>query len=1036
MMKKRLHLLLCLLLFSTLGFAQSKISGVVNDENGSPLVGAIIVEKGTTNGTATDVDGKFSLNTESGATLVVSFVGFTAQEISVANQTSFDVILKENTGLNEVVVTALGISREKKSLGYAVQELSGADITAAPEVSPIQNLAGQIAGLTLTKGTYGPGSSTRVILRGERLVGGDNQPLYVIDGIPLDNSQNGAGPGEFNGADNGDGISNLNPDDIESISVLKGANAAALYGSRANNGVIIITTKKGKTGKTRISYSTNYSTESPSFQLKFQDAFAQGDAGRFAAGSDNSWGGKIDTTKFSFAGANYTAKSEDHIGAFLKNGNTWNNNLSITTGNEMVQTLFSVSALNSSGLVPNNVLDRLSLNSRTTAKLTSFLDWDVKATYINQRHKNRPAGGEEFSNPYSDAVRMPVTFPVAVLENFEVIENNQPRQNFYGASAANFGNTILGNPYWVANRLQLDETRNRLIGMTSLTARLAKGLSLIGRVGLDRYEDFAERKTFAGTPTGLTNTSISGNYSTAKYKVSELNADALLKYETTVKDFGFSIAAGTNTRRNSAQSGFSNAGGLDYLNVFSFNNGRVQSTGESGPGKRIINSVYGLANLSYKDFLFLDITGRNDWTSTLSPANNSYFYPSVSASAVLSEAFKMPDFISFAKIRGSYAEVGNDVSPYSLAQYLNASSGVVGAILANSTTRVIGESLLPQQTKSVEFGADLRFVQNRLGLDFSWYKTNTINQVLAETGIASQGFTSELLNAGDISNQGIELLLRATPIKSKDLKWDVTVNFARNRNKVERLSEKLNNYGFASNRITITTAKVGDRLGEIFVKGFERSSSGAIIVDTTSGLPVFTTGRSVYVGNVAPDWTAGVRNAVTFKGLTLDFLFDFRIGGVVVSHTQAVLHAVGKAEGTVVDGKRDNIVVEGVIGKKNADNTWSATANANTKPISPETYWKRIGGRGEPIGEAFVYDASVARLRQLTLSYALPTSIVKSIRMQGLSVGVYGRNLWFKTKEAPFDPEVALNTGLGGQGIDFYGMPTTRNLGVSLNATF
>jgi hypothetical protein len=330
----------------------------------------------------------------------------------------------------------------------------------------------------------------------------------------------------------------------------------------------------------------------------------------------------------------------------------------------------------------------------------------------------------------------------------------------------------------------------------------------------------------------------------------------------------------------------------------------------------------------------------------------------------------------------------------------------------------------------------LRFVQNRLGLDFSWYKTNTINQVLAETGIASQGFTSELLNAGDISNQGIELLLRATPIKSKDLKWDVTVNFARNRNKVERLSEKLNNYGFASNRITITTAKVGDRLGEIFVKGFERSSSGAIIVDTTSGLPVFTTGRSVYVGNVAPDWTAGVRNAVTFKGLTLDFLFDFRIGGVVVSHTQAVLHAVGKAEGTVVDGKRDNIVVEGVIGKKNADNTWSATANANTKPISPETYWKRIGGRGEPIGEAFVYDASVARLRQLTLSYALPTSIVKSIRMQGLSVGVYGRNLWFKTKEAPFDPEVALNTGLGGQGIDFYGMPTTRNLGVSLNATF
>ncbi|NJN33042.1 MAG: SusC/RagA family TonB-linked outer membrane protein [Saprospiraceae bacterium] len=1038
MMKKRLLSTGLFLLWSALIFAQIQITGKVSDVAGEALIGASVVEKGTTNGTVTDNDGNFSLKAANDATLVITFVGYTSKEVAVANQTTINISLTEGGALSEVVVTALGVSREKKALGYSVQELKGSDITAAPEVSPIQNLAGQVPGLTLTRGTYGPGSSTRVSLRGERLIAGDNQPLYIIDGIPLDNSSNGTGPGEFGGADNGDGISNINPDDIETISVLKGANAAALYGSRANNGVIIITTKKGSSGKTQISYSTNFSTDAPSYQLKFQELYGQGDNGRYVSNSDNSWGGRNDTaSNFSIGGNSFKPESQDHIGAFLQNGQTWNNNFSITTGNDRIQTRFSTSILNSSGLVPGNKLNRISINLRATSKLNRFLDWDAKINYINQNHKNRPAGGEEFTNPYSNVIRMPSTYPVSVLENYEVVTDNQPRHNFYNTSPTNFGSVILGNPYWAANRLNLEERRNRIIGMTSLTAHLAKGLTLLGRIGLDKYEDFTERRNFAGTPTALTANSTSGNYTTGTFNVSELNADALLRYETTLNDnFGFSIAAGANTRRNTAQSGFANAGGLDYINLFAFSNGRVVNVGQSGLNERIVNSAYGTAGFSYKNALYLDITGRNDWASTLAPKNRSFFYPSVSLSTVVSELVKLPEFVTFAKFRGSYAQVGNDASPYQIQQYLTPSTGVVGAILTNSPTKVVGEDLKPQQTKSLEFGVDLRFLQNKIGLDVSWYNTNTVNQIVREALRASSGFSEITLNAGDIQNRGLEVLLNINPINNKNFRWDVTLNYSRNRNKVIALSEKLNNFGFSGNRIATTSAKVGDRLGELFVKGYVRDDQGRVLIDTSRGLPVLTTGRDVYAGNIAPDWIGGVRNALSYKGLKFDFLIDFRMGGVVVSHTQAVIHGIGKSEATVIDGQRNNIILDGAIGARDDKGVWKGTGSANNKSISPEAYWKFLGGRGEPVGEAFTYDATVVRLRQITLSYSLPTNVLNKIGIGTASIGLYGRNLWFKTKNAPFDPEVALNTGIGGQGIDFYAMPTTSSVGFNLNINF
>ena len=1030
MKMKRLQLTF-LLLFGivTFALAQMKVSGKISDPSGEPLVGASIVEKGTTNGAVTDTEGNFSLTVKENSTVQVSMVGFGTQDIVVGSQSVLNVTMTEGTALNEVIVTALGISREKKSLGYSAQDIKGSDLTAAPEVSPINNLNGRIAGLTITRGTYGPGSSTRVVLRGERLIAGDNQPLYVIDGMPMDNSQSGGGPGEFNGADNGDGISNLNPDDIENISVLKGANAAALYGSRANNGAIVITTKKGAAGRTAVTYSTNFSTDAPTYKLKPQSIYGQGDGGKFSA-TDNSWGPKMDTASFVYNNKTYKMSPQDHLGSLLQNGNTWNNNLSISAGNDRIQTRFSVSNLQSKGIIPGNELNRTNFDLRTTAKLTDALSIDTKINYLVQEHKNRPSGGEEASNAYSDAIRMPTSVPLeSVRDSFEIIKDGKPTNNFYVQGS------IIGNPWWMINRIQLSEKRNRITALVSADYKLMDGLSVIGRVGLDKYFDNTERKIFAGTPTQLVSgSSAAGDFSTGYFNVQEFNAELLARYTTKLtSDVGLTVTGGTNLRKFKSESGFAATGGLDFLNLFTFNNGLLKNTGAS-PSEKEVQSIYGMASFDYKNYLYLDITGRNDWSSTLPVANRSYFYPSVSLSAVVSEMIKMPDFVSFGKIRASYAQVGNDISPYQLQQYLQPATGVVGTILTNNSTRIIGDDLKPQLTESLELGADFKFLNNRLGIDVTYYKTNTINQVLGIALKPSSGFSTQLINAGDIQNSGIEVLFTGTPVKTKDLRWDVTINFAKNTNKVLRLTEGVENFGFAPNRISKTTAKVGDRLGEVFVKGFLRdTASGAILVDSATKAPRFTKGQDVYVGNIAPDWTAGISNAISYKGVKLDFLFDYRSGGVVVSHTQAILAGLGKAE---ITANRDAPYIVQGVNSTLKDKVAVSVGSTNTLTTTTENYYKAIGGRGAPIGEAFTYDATVLRLRQVTLSYALPKSTFSNSKLfKSAVIGVYGRNLWFSSK-APFDPEIALNTGINGQGIDFYAPPSNSSIGFNLNVGF
>ncbi len=1031
-MKKTLFSSILFLLLVHLGFSQT-VTGKVIDEKNEALIGASVTVKATNTGAITDNDGNFSIAAPQNAILLVSFVGYAAQEIAIGTQTTVYIRLKENSALNEVIVTALGISREKKALGYAAQEIKGSDITAAPAVSPMQNLAGKVAGLTLTAGSYGPGSSTRIVLRGERLIAGDNQPLYIIDGVPMDNSINGSGPGEFNGADNGDGISSINPDDIENISVLKGPNAAALYGSRANNGAIIITTKKGASGKVVVNYSTNYSAENASYVLKNQSVYGQGDGGKYAPGSLNSWGPTMNGTSFDYNGKTYQMSPQDAASNLLQTGNTWNNNLSFSVGNDKVQTLFSVSNLNSTGIIPNNELMRTNLNLRTNFNVSDKLKIDTKITYLIQEHKNRPSGGEEASNAYSDAIRLPTSLPLAsIRDSFELIQNGGKAVNNFGTGNSLNNNTIIGNPWWMVNRIQLSEKRNRVIGLVQADYEIVKDLKIIGRLGLDKYTDTRDRRVFGGSPTGLSSNSAAGDYQIGTYNVQEFNAELLGVYNLQLTtDLGLTVTAGANRRRFRSESVNTNTGGLDFLNLFTISNAKSLSS-SYGVSEKEIQSAYGMASFNFKNYLYLDVTGRNDWSSTLPTENRSYFYPSVSASAILSEMVKLPETISFAKIRASLAQVGNDVSAYQLQQYLNSGPGVAGTIASNQATRVIGSNLLPQQTKSFEIGADVKFLKNRLGIDVSYYTTNTINQVVAVTLTPTSGFNAQLLNAGDIQNTGVEILLTGSPIKTKDLKWDITLNYARNRNQVIRLAEGLTNYGITSNRISTISAKVGERLGELYVKGFARDASGNVLVDQKSGLPIYTSGQNVYAGNIAPDWSGGINNAISYKGFRFDFLIDYKSGGVVVSHTQAILASQGNSEQTIA-GRDNTFVYPGV---QAAADGKTSTGSANTVAINSETYWKSVGNRGGPTGEAFVYDATVLRLRQVTLSYALPKSVFTGSNfIRSAVIGLYGRNLWFNTK-APFDPEVSLNNNIGGQGVDFYAPPSTRSLGFNLNVGF
>ena len=1042
-MKKILQLTMLLtLMLVQITFAQDRqVKGKVSDETtNAGLPGVAVKVKGTTKGTTTDSDGNYKINVGSNATLVFSSVGFGTKEMAVGSASELNISVSENVNsLDEVVVTALGISRDKKALGYSVQKIDGKDLTVARETNVVNSLAGRIAGVVINRTSGGPGSSSRVVIRGERSLLGNSQPLYVVDGVPINNSQPGQ-TGEFGGSDAGDGIGNLNPDDIESMDVLKGGAAAALYGSLGQNGVIMITTKKGSANKgLGVTYGLNFTSDSPLTNRAYQGQYGQGlipkplSPGVYSLDynptTESSWGPLMTgQTVKDWAGRDYSYTNQDHAKAFFQTGSAITHSLGVSGGNAQTQVYFSATNLSNNGLVPNNNLNRTSLTLRLNHKMSEKLSMDAKINYIYQNLKNRPAGGEDASNVYSNVLRMPISIPTSTLQDYEIIAGGRSSQNFLTS-------TLLMNPYFIANKIKTEEIRNRIISLVSTKYQFTPDLFLQLRGGLDTYFDNNERKVFAGTPTILTSNSAGGDYRTDSRRVAILNADFLLAFKKNVsKDFSLGLTAGGNVRRDVISSNVQAAGGLDISNYFSIINGISRVNNQNYEPKEI-QSLYGTAQFGYKEMLYVDLTGRNDWTSTLPASAWSYFYPSITVSGILSNMFQMPEAISFAKLRGAWVEVGNDTDPFRTAQYLAASNGVNGTIFTNNSTLTIGQNLKSERTRNIELGADIRFLKNRIGLDFTYYKSNSFNQLGTLPLSPTSGFNAKFVNFGNIQNEGMELVINADVAKTKDFSWKTLINYARNRNTIVELDPegKILNYALGNNRIASISAKNGDRIGELFVKGFLRDPQGNVLVNSTNGLPV-TSPTQIYLGNANPDFTMGWVNTFTYKGVKLDVLIDGRFGGKVVSHTEARLSELGLAERTST-GREGTFVTTGVKAIQESG-VWKSTGVNNDIKISSNEYWTNVGARGAPVGEAFTYDADNIRLRQLTLSYSLPKTLISKTPFKSISASVFGRNLFFISKSAPFDPEIALNTGLNGQGIDFYSLPTTRQLGFSLNVGF
>ncbi|MDW8852440.1 SusC/RagA family TonB-linked outer membrane protein [Flavobacterium sp. MMLR14_040] len=1029
----KLLLLVCLFGFQNLQAQTTTVKGMITDaSSGIPIPGANVVVKGTKTSVSTDFDGKFSINVPNqSAVLVFSYVGSASKEIPVSGQTTINVTLGADTHqLGEVVVTALGIKREKKAVTYSAQNIDVAEVSQARSLNVANSLSGKVAGLNYSTTSNGVGSSSRITLRGNRSLNGNNQPLYVVDGVPISNGTTTGNPDiDTGGTTQPDGISNINPEDIASMTVLKGPSAAALYGNRASNGVIIITTKSGKAGKTSVSLSSNFMASTAYNLTNFQNEYGQGDGGVYNPISVSSWGGKLDGRQVAawqlqrnpnYAGPATTDYSPqpNNVIDFYKTGYNLANTLSITTGNEKAQGYFSYTNTRAEGIVQGNALDRHNLNLRLTSKLSDKFSLDVKTNYIVQNIDNLLRTGEESIG--TSAYLLPRSIKFNEYRDFEYTDAaGQLQQNYFIDEAGSPG----GNPYWSALRDDSrDDRRNRFIGLASLKYDITNTISLQVRTGLDQMTNKTIRNRYA---TRAFNNNL-GSYSEFYETVSEFNTDALLSYKEKFGDFTIGLNAGANMLKQSSSS-LTSGGVLSKRNYFSLINvATVTST--SAMSEKQVNSVYGFSQIGFRNYLFLDITARNDWSSALPSQNRSFFYPSAGLSAVISDMATLPEVISFAKVRASYAKVGNDTDPYQTSSQLSYIGGNGGMLYSQTTAA--NPNLKPEMSSSSEFGADVRFFKNRLGLDFTYFQTKTSDQIFYINTPESSSKSRAVLNGGDIENKGIELTLTATPIQTENFSWDVMANYASYKSKITSIYDNREELVIGEGRLVRSKVVKGGEYGDLYIKGFQRTPDGQMIVNA-AGIPLATDDFSVRAGNFNPDWTAGLKNNFKYKDFSLSFLVDFRIGGEVISYTQARQAGLGVSDITLA-GREGGIVVDGVVGTTTGGVT---TYTPNTTSITAEQYWTAIGQR-TPVAEPFIYDATNIRLRELVFGYSLPKRMLQNSGFASIDFSVVGRNLFFFLNEAKyFDPEAGAGTG-NLQGIESFNIPSTREYGVNVRFGF
>ncbi|MDR0835952.1 MAG: SusC/RagA family TonB-linked outer membrane protein [Tannerella sp.] len=982
------------------------ISGIVKDTNDEPIIGANIIEKGSvTNGTTSDEDGNFTLNVPSGATLVVSFIGYYTQEVVIGNQTNISVTLVEDANLlEEVVVTALGLERKSKSLTYSVQQVRGDELTRSKETNMINSLQGKTAGLIITPNATGAGSSSNILLRGNKSLNGNNMAMVVIDGVPMLNYSSTQQGELIKGRDGGDSFSNINPEDIASISVLKGASAAALYGSMAANGVVMITTKKGRSGVLNVDVNSNTMFEDAISLPKLQSTYGAVQTGDALA--QQSWGDKI-TGK---------AKGANRLDDFFRTGSTFINSVTVSGGTEKVQSFFSYANTYANGIMPTNNFQRHQFTLRESFGLfKDRLKIDASVSYLSQKVHNRPHG-----STYQSPIPGVYTFPANgdwkyYKKNYAIFD---PVTHLYSQEWYTTPGADIQNPYFMIHRVPTNETREHLIAAVSFKLNITDFLNLQGRYNYDDTKDFYEQKKYSGTAAILMATP-KGAYNNETYRPIQTYGDLILNFNKKFSDFEINASAGASFMETKTTSTSLASGDLILPDLFLYENFLVQAGGTIGGmisggaangipnSQKRLNSTFGVFQIGYKEMVYLDVTERNDWSSALAYTNNVFYsYPSVGVTALLNEITDLGDKVDLLKVRASYSIVGNDVPAY----ITYPMAGIAGTITSKPF-----DTMKPEKLHSIELGFEASLF-NRLNLDFTWYKTNSRNQYFSMDSSPGTGFTNYYINAGDIQNTGIELTAGYFFDLGNDLTWKTNFNMSYNKNKIIDLYDGLPETGIWGNmngtlQLQAVT-KVGGQVGDLWGYLLARDEKGVLVLDA-NGNPTLTTEKK-YIGNRYSPWGLGWSNSFNYKDFNLYFLVDGMVGGVTCSMTRSVLDQWGVSQATA--DARDAGGVD--IG--------------NGTRMDAQKYYASVAGVQKAVGE-YVYSATNFRMREASFGYTFRNLFGAS---KNLTLALTGRNLFFFYKKAPNDPGVSLTTGTGLAAVDYYGLPSTRSYGLNLKVNF
>ena len=1017
------------------------IKGTVADADG-PLIGATVKVAGTNNGTVTDFNGNFSIQCKPGTTLEISYVGY--KTITAKAKDGMTVTMEaDGKVLNEVVVTALGVKRDRKALGYGLSEVKGEELTKAKETNVINSLSGKVAGLVVQNTAGGASGSTRVLLRGNTEMTGNNQPLYVVDGVPLDNTNFGSA-GTEGGYDLGDGISAINPDDIETMTVLKGPAASALYGSRASHGVILITTKKADKDKLSVEYNGSFTFDTQLAKWDdVQQVYGMGNNGKYSqtatTGTNMSWGPKADDFNMTYFDGEsrpfyiYPNNASD----FFRTGFTTQNTAIISANSGKTGMRFSVTDMRNRDILPETNMSRDNFNLRVNTSLGK-IDFDFTANYTRENVKNRPALGDSQSNVGKNLMTLANTYNQAWLKNYQTADGEYA--NWNGLDQYN------RNPYWDLYKNSNKSDKDVFRFTAKAIYNIDSHLKIQGTIGTDinnmNFQDYIARTT-PGKSAGQLQESVFQNRT--------LNAEILALYNNQFGDFDVNATLGGNIYKVDNKTNILTGLGQQMKDVIAIMNYQEQSV-QQNTYKKQINSIYGSASIGYDHTYYLEGTLRGDKSSTLPVNNNTYVYPSVSASWVFSEYLKNKNFINYGKFRASWAKVGSDTDPYQLA--LNYSTGkysysgfTIGMINNNTQPN---KDLKPTMTTSYELGLEMKFFHNRLSLDVTYYNQTSRDQIINLASSSTSGYQYRLINAGEIQNKGIEVALNGRALQIKDFAWDFGVNFSKNSNKVKSLTEGMD-YFEIERAIWCNVsvgAEVGKNFGSIIGPDFKRNANGDILINPETGLPQYDeTTRTL--GNASWDWTGGFYHTLTYKNFRLSAAFDVKVGADIFSMSMRSAFQTGKApetlegreawytseekrmaEGMTIEqwraaGKCDGFYAPGVI--DNGDGTY----RKNDIAIDPQTYWESVS-RNAP--SMFIYDNSYVKCREITFGYTFPEKMLGKF-VKGLNVSFVARNPFIIWKNIPnIDPDSGYNTS--GMGLEYGSLPSRRSYGLNVNMKF